>query len=146
LRRYEKKNEVLNKKYKGSRPFQKVSNLYRKFACKGKSRPLLDGEYHYGCHNYTGPGTRIELPNVMNYKPYNNIDACSRQHDIDYSNSQGNPRLIREADEKVINCYDKYPNDNGYKIAKMGINSKMKLENALPVLMQSIAPSYFGKK
>jgi hypothetical protein len=124
--------------------FQTAANIYRKLFCKGKARPLKDGEYHLGCHNYTGPGTRIDLPEVRNYQPYNDIDACSRQHDIDYTDAHGNPNLIREADKRVIQCYDKYPKESGYNAAKLGINSKMKLENALPILMKSIAPSYFG--
>lgn len=142
LKNFRKKKQGLE--FEGAGPYQKVANVYRKLACKGKARPLLDGEYHYGCHNYTGPGTRIDM--YPNYPPYNNIDACSRQHDLDYSNAQGNPQLIRQADEKVIQCYNKYPNENGYNIAKLGINSKMALENALPLLVKSVAPSYFGKK
>ena len=144
IEKLQKKKLDLEQENHGSGPYQKVANIYRKYACKGKARPLLDGEYHYGCHNYTGPGTRIDL--YPNYPPYNNIDACSRQHDLDYSNAQNNPQLIRQADEKVIDCYNRYPNDNGYNIAKLGINTKMKLEDAMPLLVKSIAPSYFGKK
>lgn len=125
--------------------FQTSANIYRKYFCNGKARQLLPGEYHYGCHNFTGPGTRIDLPQVLNYAPYNDIDACSRQHDIDYSNAQGNPHLIREADKKVLQCYDKYPNENGYNVAKLGINAKMNIENALPLLVKSVAPNYFGQ-
>lgn len=143
---WRKKKQGLECEICGSGPYQKVANLYRKLACKGKARQLYDSEYHYGCHNFTGPGTRIDLPDVLNYAPYNNIDGCSKQHDIDYLNAHNNPEGIRQADEKVINCYNKYPKDNGYNIAKLGINAKMKLEDALPQLMKSVAPSYFGKK
>lgn len=144
-------NRVVNDNLKNIRgssliPFKTISNIYRNNFCNGKARKLLKGEYHLGCHNFTGPGTRIDLPEVRNYPPYNDIDACSRQHDIDYSNSNNNPNLIREADEKVINCYNKYPNESGYSAAKLGINSKMKLEDVLPILVKSIAPKYFGKK
>ena len=38
-----------------------IHNIYRANKCDGKSRPLEIGEMHYGCHNYTGPGTRIDL-------------------------------------------------------------------------------------
>jgi hypothetical protein len=125
--------------------YQTTANFYRKNFCNGKSRSLKDGEYHLGCHNFTGPGTRIDLEEVRNYTPYNNIDGCSKQHDIDYLNANGNPSLIRKADEEVIKCYNKYPNESGYNAAKLGINTKMKLENAMPLLMKSIVPSYFGK-
>lgn len=124
--------------------FKKTANFYRRNYCDGKARPLESGEFHYGCHNYTGPGTRIH--EYSNYPPYNNIDNCSRQHDLDYSNAKNDPYLIRKADEDVLKCYDKYPNENGYKVAKLGINSKMKLEDVLPFVSKSIAPSYFGKK
>lgn len=128
-----------------SKLFRKSANAYRKRFCKGKARPLEENEYHLGCHNYTGPGTRIDK--FPDYPPYNNIDACSRQHDIAYSQNQGNPEAIRKADEEAIKCYDKYSNESGYYAAKHGINSKMKLENAMPFLVKSIAgPSYFGKK
>lgn len=128
-----------------SKLFQKAANYYRKNFCQGKSRPLKDGEYHLGCHNFTGPGTRIDLPEVLNYKPYNNIDACSKQHDIDYTNANGDPNLIREADKKAIICYDKYKNESGYTAARNGINNKMKIENIMPQLVRSVAPGYSGK-
>ncbi len=133
-----------SKSQKDSGPYQVAANLYRKTACDSKARPLLDGEKHYGCHNYSGPGTRIDLPEVRNFKPYNNIDACSRQHDIDYFNSNKDPKKIKEADEKVLQCYDKYPNENGYKIAKLGIKSKTKLENTFSKSMKSIIGKYYG--
>ncbi len=135
--------------YEGAGPYQTAANVYRKLACNGKARPLYDGEYHYGCHNFTGPGTRIDLPQVMNYKPYNDIDACSRQHDIDYMAASKDPankeQLIRQADKKVVDCYNKFPKENGYGIAKLGINAKMSVENALPLLVKSVAPNYFGR-
>lgn len=129
----------------GKKLFQTAANLYRKTFCQGKSRPLLPGEFHYACHNYTGPGTRIDLPEVRSYPPYNDIDACSRQHDIDYYENQGNPVAIRKADEDVIKCYAKYPNENGYNVGMLGINGKMVLENLFPDLIKSIAPKFSGK-
>ena len=50
-------------------------------------------------------------------------------------------KAIVEADKKVIECYDKYPNESGYWAAKNGINSKMKLDQVLPIVSKSI----FGK-
>lgn len=124
--------------------FRKGANLYRRNYCDGKARQLLDGEYHYGCHNFTGPGTRIDLPEVSNYPPYNDIDNCSRIHDIEYEQYRGQPDKIRKADEDAIKCYNKYPDQNGYLVAKSGINGKMALENVLPIVIKSIAPDFSG--
>jgi hypothetical protein len=123
--------------------FMRVANYYRRNYCNGKARPLYPGEYHLGCHNFTGPGTRIDLPEVRNYAPYNDIDACSRQHDLDYYNAFKLPdaekkKLIREADHRVIECYNKYPNESGYNASKLGINSKMGLENVIPIVARSV--------
>lgn len=125
--------------------FKTMANFYRKRFCDGKARQLKDGEYHYGCHNFTGPGTRIDLEDVRNTIPYNDIDACSKQHDIDYENGKNNPEKIREADEKVLKCYDKYPTENGYNVGKLGINGKMALENLFPMLVRSVAPDFSGR-
>lgn len=45
---------------------------------------------------------------------------------------------IRQADRKVLECYDKYPNDSGYRLAKLGINSKIQLEDLSPALFDQI--------
>lgn len=37
-----------------SRLYQKAANAYRSRFCSGKARMLEDGEFHYGCHNFTG--------------------------------------------------------------------------------------------
>lgn len=126
--------------------FQKAANAYRRNFCDGKARQLEKGEYHYGCHNFTGPGTRVDLKKVRDYPPYNNIDKCSRQHDMDYVKAIELPdkeriAAINKADKDVINCYDKYPNENGYRVSKMGINSKMSLAKVLPMVSKSV----FGK-
>jgi|SRR5580693_381860 hypothetical protein len=147
-------NEMLLRKLEkmtgGNFFFRKIANLYRRNYCNGKARQLKDGEYHLGCHNFTGPGTRIDLPEVANYPPYNDIDNCSKQHDLDYleaseKDAETRARMIRDADRRVIECYQRYPNESGYKAALLGINSKMKLEDVIPILMKSITPNYFGK-
>lgn len=130
----------------GKTIFMKTANAYRRNYCNGKSRPLYKGEFHLGCHNFTGPGTRVDLESVRNYPPYNAIDACSRTHDLDYMKAVEEPdaerkKLIVEADKRVIKCYDQHPNDSGYTIAKTGINSKMKLDKVLPKVSKSV----FGK-
>lgn len=123
--------------------FQKAANAYRRNYCDGKSRPLHKGEYHLGCHNFTGPGTRVDLASVRNYPPYNKIDECSRGHDFDYMHAVELPdgerqKAIIDADKKVIQCYDKYPDVSGYSISKMGINSKMKFDQVLPAVSRSV--------
>ena len=134
--------------------FMKLANAYRKRFCKGKARPLFKGEIHPLCSNFSGPGTRIELPEVRNYEPYGPIDACSKQHDIDYENAlkpknAGNrEKMLREADKIVLNCYDKHKEDEPYySLAKAGIGSKVLAEDMLPELIgRYITGSYYGKK
>ena len=69
--------------------FKNVSNAQR-FVAKnisGDTKPiryLKNGETHAPLHNFTGPGTRIDLPEVRNFKPYNGIDACSKIHDFQF--------------------------------------------------------------
>lgn len=127
-----------------SKIYQTSANIYRKNYCDGKARPLYDGEYHLGCHNFTGPGTQINRENVLNAKPYNDIDNCSRTHDIAYRDAKGIPSNIRKADEEAIQCYDKFKNESGYIAARNGINGKIQIEKFMPSLIKSIAPNYSG--
>ena len=117
----------------GSKGNLYLHNKYRATDCDGKSRPLVEGEYHYGCHNYTGPGTRMDL--YPDYKPFNNIDNCSRMHDLAYYNigkdlNSGKisktdaAKLVHQADIDAINCYNQFPNEDGYQAAVTGISSK----------------------
>lgn len=130
--------------------YQNILNQYRK-QFYPRVRPLLDGEYHLPKHNFTGPGTRIDLEYVRNYAPYNDIDACSKEHDLAYleASKQSNPvtkaKMIRDADIKAIACYDKYKKEDGYDLAKLGIENKMKLENFAPGIMKNLTGDYFGK-
>lgn len=130
----------------GKSIFQKVANKYRANFCDGKARPLHKGEYHLPCHNFTGPGTRVDLEAVRNYPPYNEIDACARQHDLDYMKAVELPdderkKAITEADKEILKCIENYKDVSGYTAAKMGINSKMKLAEVLPIISKSM----FGK-
>ena len=129
--------------------FQTVSNAQRFVSknIKGDKRPiryLKEGEIHLPNHGFTGPGTRIDLAEVRNHAPYNNIDACSKVHDIEFNEIFKMPlgkersEKIRQADLKVLECYDKYPNDSGYRLAKLGINSKIKLEDLAPSIFDQI--------
>jgi hypothetical protein len=128
------------------------ANAYRGIFCApGKSRKLLSGEFHPQCQNFTGPGTRIDLGVVRNFPPYNDIDACSKQHDIDYLEASSEPtlekrkKLIRSADEKVVQCYNKHKTQESYLPAYTGILSKMALERNHPKLARkAFGDQYLG--
>ena len=62
-------------KYRGQELFMKASNYFR--AHKGSS-PLQLGEFHYGQHNYLGPGTDL----ARDKQPFNAVDALAREHDL----------------------------------------------------------------
>lgn len=129
--------------------FQYTSNAQR-FVSKNitkNPRPiryLKEGEIHAMNHNFTGPGTRIDLPEVRNFKPYNGIDACSKVHDIEFNEifklplGRERSEKIRQADRKALECYSKYKNQSGYTLASGGINSKIKLENLSPAIFDKI--------
>ena len=129
--------------------FEKISNAQR-FVSKNilrNRRPiryLKRGEIHVPNHGFTGPQTRLDLAEVRNFPPYNNIDACSRTHDFQFNEIFKMPegperrQAIRNADKEAIECYDKYPNEDGYRLAKMGINNKMRLEDLSPQLFNMI--------
>lgn len=137
-----------------------VRNKARKVACPKKSRPLLPGEKHHICANFTGPGTRTDLPKVRNHPPLDDADACSRTHDIEYGEAfkikdkKKRAIAIRKADEKAIPCYSKArrkarkPAEVLHAIAgQAGIQAKMTAENTLP--KGAIAPfvgDYYGSK
>ncbi len=136
--------------------FQGVSNAQR-YVSKNilrDTRPiryLREGEIHLPSHNFTGPGTAVHLPEVRNHRPFNNIDGCSKIHDLEFDEifkmplGEGREQAIRDADKRAIACYDKYPNENGYTLAKAGINSKMSLEDLSPTLFDQImGQSYRG--
>lgn len=131
--------------------YQFLENKYRKKYCNNKSRPLLKGEIHPLCANFEGPGTRIDLPEVRNYPPYNDVDAAARQHDIDYyeasllTNQLEKEHKIREADNKFLKRIEPFKNEEPYySIGKLGIQGKVAAENLLPKFVKYIAPSYFG--
>jgi len=131
--------------------FKNVANLYRRNFCNGRARPLLDGEIHPSCFNYCGPGTRIDLPNVRNYPPYNDIDEICRTHDLEYERANNyepadKEHLIREADEKMLRNIEQYPNEEGYNLAKLVIKAKNKLEDITPSLIKTILPQHFGRR
>lgn len=142
-----------------SKIFQGVSNAQRFYEknVKGNKKPiryLFPSEFHVAPgHNFTGPGTRMDLPEVRNHKPYNEIDACSKVHDIEFDRifkmPQGKARkeAIRKADREALECYNKHKNVQGYKLAHGGINSKITLEDINPDLFDKImGEAYRGVK
>ncbi|ESO92185.1 hypothetical protein LOTGIDRAFT_162841 [Lottia gigantea] len=72
------------------------------------------GEKHLPCHNYTGPGTRLDLRLDENDKPkpgeepVNRVDAAALKHDILYRNKDINFR--HEADRQMIIELENIPN------------------------------------
>ena len=153
------KEEIAKKAYENrGKIFQYTSNAQRFVSKNIKRNPrpiryLKQGEIHAMNHNFTGPGTRIDLEEVRNFQPYNGIDACSKVHDIEFSEifkmplGQERSEKIRQADRKVLECYDKHPNDSGYILAKLGINSKIGLEDLAPSIFDKIiGEDYRGVK
>jgi len=139
----------------GAKTFQKVSNAYRsaylKLHPEANVRMLDEGEYHYGLHNYTGPGTQLSDKN-RNVKPFNNIDAASRTHDLDYeeagkiANADDRARAVHEADKKAIAEYNKHKGESGYLPAVIGIGGKYLLEKALSKIKGKPTTLYGGRK
>lgn len=133
--------------------YQKYMNSYRKNFCGMKSRPLELGELHYGCHNFSGPGTVLNYA-TRNFPPYNNIDKCSKIHDLDYErigksrmNREEKALAVRKADDDAINCYDRHKNEDGYFASRLGISGKLTAEKLLSQIKGK--PSIFygaGKK
>ena len=120
-------------------------NAYRSAKCGPNSRPLYKGEMHYGCHNFTGPGTRIDLPEVRNAQPVNDIDACSKAHDLAYEAAKGNAAAIQQADKKCLDCYARYKDEDGYLPATAGIGGKYALEKAASFINGKPTTFYGGK-
>jgi len=131
------------------RIFQITSNAQR-FVSKrrGNKKPiryLEKGEIHLPNHNFTGPGTKIELDHVRNFSPYNEIDACSKVHDIEFNRlfklplgSKERVEGIRKADREALECYSQHKNQEGFRLAYGGINTKILLEDLDPNLFDKL--------
>ena len=144
------KEDIAKKIYENKdKAFMYTSNAHRFYEknSRGNTKPiryLKEGEIHVPLHGFTGPGTRIDLPEVRNFKPYNNIDACSKTHDLAFEKlfkmPLGKERSegIRKADKEALECYSKYPSEAGYQLAYNGINSKIALENISPMLFDKL--------
>jgi len=144
---FDKLKDYLNS---GKKLFKPTANLYRATMCQGKSRPLLDGELHFGCHNFTGPNTVLN-DQTRNVIPYNNIDNCSKKHDLEYEriknsnmSKEEKATAVQKADKDAIDCYDKFPNQNGYLPAKLGIKGKLTVDELLSYLLGKPTALYGG--
>lgn len=127
--------------------YQKLANAYRRVSCSDKARPLKEGEMHPKCWNFCGPGTRIDLDEVRNYPPYDNIDSVCKTHDIDYHEALGKPdkeQLIRQADNKMLNSLEQYKSEPGYNLARLAIQGKVSAENLLPSFVKKNFSEHFG--
>ncbi len=131
--------------------YQKLVNEYRKRYCNGKARQLEFGEIHPLCANYEGPGTRIDLhPKTP---PFNNIDNCSRIHDLKYEDIKKEKDLIKKAlmiqkaDQEAIDCFNQYPNEEPYyTLGKLGLTGKLTLDKIVSALKGKPQTIYGGKK
>lgn len=122
----------------GKRGLAMMMNRWRKKNCPPGTRMLMPGEYHYGCHNFTGPGTRMDL--YSNAPTMGPIDECSRIHDVAYMNAAAitdqvaRARAIQRADMEAIQCYNRTPQANGFLAAVSGIGGKFGAEQILSFL------------
>lgn len=133
----------------GKGAFKRIANFIR--TDSPNVRRLQLGEFHFGNHNFTGPGTKIAQPAVKAFTPFNNIDACSRTHDLAFSRAfklKGKKRLaaIRKADKKAVQCYSMYPREHGFNAAMTGINSKMGIEDISPAFAKLLLGDLIGSK
>lgn len=124
-----------------SSAFKAISNRRRRK--DPKSRELLDGEVHCPKMNFSGPGTRIDLPEVLNTKPYNDVDAAAKQHDLDYDAASKLPRskqvaAIKRADAKLLKAIEPFKDQKGYKCTKLGIKGKLALERFAPSIAKKV--------
>lgn len=95
-------------------------NLGRRLICPSSTRPLFEGENHFPCHNFTGPGTQIMKRIKRGDKPVDAVDACSMDHDIYYQNIANTPNIdpliaaenVMEADQILLRCIANIPNSN----------------------------------
>lgn len=122
-----------------SQLYAKVANAYRRKHCRypdgSPVRMLKDGELHPLCANWMGPGTDIEA--ASKYPSFNAADDVARVHDYAYMNAMkkentgSRARLIRQADNEMIEALKK-TNDPPYtQLGLQGINTKVRVENLL---------------
>ncbi len=106
----------------------------------GLARPVEPGEHHqllklpkggWGRANYSGPGTnlkkRLKPPQAQ---PRSHVDRIAMKHDVDYLTAR-TEQDIRRADQRMLRNLER-SHDSKFNVipAKMGIASKVKLEDA----------------
>lgn len=128
-----------------------------------KIRLLYPNEFHVDYHSFTGPGTKLDEEvlytdnrragiKTRDMKPFNNIDRASKVHDLEYEQifnsnlSVGDKmKLIRQADLKALEEYNKHRNEHGYDLAYNGILNKIRLEDRLATsLLRKLFGNYVG--
>lgn len=132
--------------------YNNIANNYRKKNCdKNRTRTLMVGEIHPLCANFEGPGTRIDLPEVRNFPPYNGVDACAKDHDIAYydinkeTSTRKKEKMIREADRLFLECVEKHKDEGLYYKLAHGIQLKNNIEDSI-VGKYIIPKDYYGSK
>ena len=127
----------------------KLINTYRKKYCGDKSVQLKNGEKHFLCANYMGPGTNIL---DIERDPINNSDMYAQIHDYQYDIINNNipkeerPKFIRKADNKFIENLNK-TNDGIYtEVGKKSIKLKIAFEDLLPRFAKIIEGEKYGEK
>ena len=144
------KSDIEKIKKKFPKIYMQGMNEYRKRFCQGKARPLEEGEFHLLCGNFVGPQTKYEK--YKNVPAYNGIDECSRIHDDDYNEiskmdipKTEKAKKIREADQKVLDCYENHKDEGVYyKLAKGAITGKKVAEDFLSAAKGEDAVFYGG--
>src|SRR5205085_10561606 len=106
---------------------------------------------HPFCSNFLGPGTRVGLPEVADFPPYDDIDNCSRIHDYMYMHAldladanriDESKQVIRDADAWLRSCLEAYSYERSYVNAKLPLMGKQFVERHFP---SNIATSILGK-
>jgi hypothetical protein len=145
------KDFVFGMSDKAKKAFQTAANLYRMtYMGPKKVRMLHLGELHPLFENYTGPGTRLDLKEVRDTPPFDEIDKCSEAHDYEYEDyfkikdDAERRKKIRASDLKALRCYERYKNEPAYKYAHTGISSKVYLEDKFPFIAKKLLGVYFG--
>jgi len=97
----------LSDQYDGEELFLRASNHYR----RRKGLPMLRmGEFHFGNHNFLGPGTKLDAEGLSR-KPFNQVDALAKQHDILPKSSATSRQLLMKLKKLP-------PGLNGYHVLR----------------------------
>jgi hypothetical protein len=100
-------------------------------------RPQFAGEKHVvlklpngkiGFANWAGPGTRVLARVKRGDPPRTYVDKIAKTHDIDYSLSGGDPKKVREADDRMLKSLEIAKKDK--KDSDFNINGGLMLMKA----------------